>query len=118
MTDAMDADAQNNLKEIVAVLRLHGASEAGGRSLEDMAREWIIAGFEDADEVADWLSARCPNAAAALKLESAGITPEQAGILTTAGTGDDEDTIGSKLSRGDLSFDEARRIITNDFWNS
>ena len=62
--------------------------------------------------------ARGPDAAGALRLESAGITPEQAAARTTAGATGSDDTIAAKILKGELSFDEARRIITSEFWNS
>jgi hypothetical protein len=39
-------------------------------------------------------------------------------MRTRAGAGDYEETIGYKIIRGDLGLEEARRIITNAFWNS
>ena len=101
--------------KIVAVIRRFDAS--GGRAPETAAREWLEAGFDDPEEVKDWLSARCSEAAWARRLEEAGITPEQAATLTTSGSDGTQDTIGSKLVKGGLSFEEARRIITSEFWN-
>ena len=109
---------EETVREIAAVLA-HSAPEAtGGREPEEVAREWLEEGFDDAEEVADWLRARCFDAAGARRLEDAGITPEQAAMRTDAGAGDAEDTLGAKLVRGELSFEEARRIITSEFWNS
>lgn len=110
-------DTQDIIRAIVAVLQTHGADVTGVRSPVAVAHEWMDAGFEDAEEVEAWIKARCFDAAAAWRLEGAGITPEQAGIHTTAGAGGYADTLGFKLTRGDLSFDEARRIITSEFWN-
>jgi hypothetical protein len=78
---------------------------------------WQAAGFDDPEEIAEWLAARCPTPALAQRLEDAGFTPAQAALRTRAGAGNYEDTIARKLSRGDLTFDEARRIITSAFWN-
>jgi hypothetical protein len=39
-------------------------------------------------------------------------------MRTRAGTRDYEETIGYKIINDDLSLEEARRIITNAFWNS
>ena len=48
----------------------------------------------------------------------AGLTPEQASLRTTAGTAAYENTIAFKYAHDDLTLEEARRIITNHFWNS
>lgn len=94
------------------------SSGSSGASPEETARSWIDAGFEDAEEVAEWLDAGCFSARGAHAMELAGITPEQAAMRTRAGTADYEERIGYKITRGDLSLDEARRIITDAFWNS
>jgi hypothetical protein len=112
-----DSD-EENLRGIAAVLERFGPQATGGRGAGAAAREWLEEGFDDAEEVADWLGARCFDAAGARRLEDAGITPEQAAMKTPGGAGDPEDTLGSRLVRGELSFEEARRIITNEFWNS
>ena len=107
------------IDDISAVLRRHGdAAMRGDEPLEAVARTWIDAGFDDAEEDEAWLLARCFTADGALMLERAGITAEQASILTNAGTTNDEDTIGHKLTHGNLSPDEAGRIITSRFWNT
>jgi hypothetical protein len=112
-------DFAETIRRIVELLARHGdAALKNGTAAADVAQEWIDAGFDDPEEVDDWLRARCFNARGARDLEMAGLTPEQAAIRTRAGTSGDEDTIGYKLTRGDLSFDEARRIITSEFWNS
>jgi hypothetical protein len=85
------------------------------RKSED--REWIEQGFDDPEEVEAWISAGCVEAAQARRLDDAGITPEQAALRTTAGASDADDTLGRKLARGELSLEEARRIITREFWN-
>ena len=104
------------IESIRAVLARFGADAIGARTVEDAAREWIDAGFDDAEEVEDWLRAHCFNARMAREIESRGMTAEQASLRT--GETDDVETIGYKLSRGEISFDEARRIINNRFWNS
>ena len=115
----MDKDGdQEIVRDIAAALRRFGPPETDENAAESVAREWFDAGFEDPEEVEDWLRARCDTAQVALGLERAGITPQQAAIRTTAGTDASEDTLGSKLASGALSFDEARRIITSEFWNS
>ena len=99
-------------------LRRHDDALPIGADVEASARAWLDAGFADAEEVDDWLSARCFDPRQAQALEAAGITPEQAALRTRAGRADNEETIACKFSRGDLTLEEARRIITNDFWNS
>ena len=106
------------LREIGDALRRHGDNALSGASADAAARAWLDAGFTDADEVDDWLVARCFDPRQAASLEALGFTPEQAARRTRAGSTDYEETIAFKLSRGDLSLEEARRIITSDFWNS
>jgi hypothetical protein len=113
-----DDERAETISRISRVLEHHGESALGGAPAVVAAQAWIDAGFDDPEEVDDWLRARCFQADGAHALEMAGITPEQAAIRTQAGTADYEDTIGYKLTHGDLSFDEARRIITSEFWNS
>src|SRR5918912_1168862 len=81
------------------------------------AVEWADAGFDDAEEVEDWMRAGCRSAGTARRLDDAGITPEQSAIRTTAGDPGYEATIAEKVMNGDLSIDEARRGITSRFWN-
>lgn len=115
----MDRDRDEMIvRNIAATLCRFGPPPTDESAAESVAREWIDAGFEDPEEVEDWLRARCYNAGGAASLERAGITPQQAALRTTAGTDGSEDTLGSKLTHGTLSFDEARRIITSEFWNS
>ena len=106
------------LRALADALARHGGAALGGATPQEAARRWLDAGFDDPEEVEEWLLARCFDAAGAHALERAGITPQQAAARTTAGTPGYEDTIGYKLTRGHLTFDEARRIITSDFWNS
>ena len=106
------------IRLIGEVLGRHGPDATGGASVEEIARGWIAAGFEDPEEVDDWLRARCFVAKRAQALEAAGFTPEQAALRTQAGTAAYEDTIAFKLNHNDLSLSEARRIITSAFWDS
>ena len=103
---------------ITAALVHHGADAIGDGTAEDAAREWMDAGFDDVEEIDDWLRARCFSASAARDMENRGITPAQAALRTDAGDDGKVETIGHKLSRGELSYEEARRIINNEFWNS
>jgi hypothetical protein len=112
-----DNDLAETIRRIGEVLARHGEQALNGAAVAEVAEGWLDAGFDDPEEVDDWLRARCFSAGGAEALERAGITPEQAAIRTGAGTASYEDTIGYKLTRGDLSFDEARRIITSAFWN-
>ena len=109
---------RENIRAIVEILGQHDEIVRGGRPLEQVALEWLAAGFDDAEEIDAWIEARCLAAGDAQALERAGLTPEQAALRTGAGAGGYEDTVGFKLIKGDLSFDEARRIITSEFWNS
>lgn len=109
---------QTLLNLIGETLRRHGDDALQSTSVEAAARSWLAAGFADAEEVDDWLRARCYEPRHAQTLDDAGITPEQAALRTREGRADDEETVACKFSRGDLTLEEARRIITNDFWNS
>lgn len=109
----------DSLHSIAFALAQHGElALAGAETPEAAARRWLAAGFADAEEVADWLAARCFQPTTAERLEAAGVTPEQARLLTTAGRRDYEDTVAYKVGQGDLAVEEARRIITSAFWNS
>ena len=103
---------------ICEVLKRHGHDALGDEEAEAIAREWLEAGFDDAEEIDDWLRARCFKAAHAQALEAAGFTPEQAALRTRSGAADYEDTIAFKFGNNDLSLGEARRIITSAFWHS
>ncbi|HEY6188393.1 MAG TPA: hypothetical protein VIW80_11980 [Pyrinomonadaceae bacterium] len=118
MSDDEETARAELLQSISEAIERHGAAARGDVSLEEASRAWVEAGFEDAEEVDDWLAARCFSARGAQALERAGITPQQAAMRTRAGTRDYEETIGYKIINDDLSLEEARRIITNAFWNS
>ena len=109
---------QTIIQLIGETLSQYGDAALLGTTLEAAARAWLDAGFTDAEEVDDWLGARCFDPRHAQTLEAAGITPEQAALRTREGRADDEETVACKFSRGDLTLEEARRIITSDFWNS
>lgn len=106
------------LRRMGEVIEQHAEAAHRYASIEEAAQSWMASGFEEAEEVEEWLAARCFSAAGARSLEMAGITPDQAAMLTRAGTASYEETIGYKIIKGDLSIDEARRIITSAFWNS
>jgi hypothetical protein len=105
----------NLINQITFVLKSSGTltSDAGNA----LAVEWIDAGFDDPDEVQEWLSAGCFAPEHTRRLDDAGITPEQAALVTTAGLSSRADTVGHKVSTGEMSLEEARRIITSHFWN-
>jgi hypothetical protein len=110
-------DQRQLLARVGAAIARHGGAALAGGTAEEAARRWLGRGFADAEEIEDWLAARCFDPAHAHELERAGLTPEQAAARTAAGRGGYEDTIAFKTSRGDLSLEEARRIATSDFWN-
>ena len=110
-------EPHESARAVAEVLARCGGAAARAGSPDEAAREWIEHGFDDAEEVEGWLAAGCFEAAAARRLEEAGITPEQAALRTAAGDPAVEDTLGAKLARGELSLAEARRIITREFWN-
>jgi plasmid stability protein len=114
----MPQDEELQVRALVEILGRHEEARAHASSLEAAARAWLAAGFDDPEEVSEWLDARCFEATAAQALERAGLTPEQAALRTTAGARPYEETIGFKFARGDMSLDEARRIATSEFWNS
>lgn len=106
-------------RQIEETLRRHGGDALPeGADAERAARAWLEAGFTDAEEVADWLGARCFDARRAQALDAAGVTPEQAAARTREGRTNEEETIACKFARGHLTLEEVRRIITSDFWNS
>lgn len=117
MGNDLEEDAEL-LRRIRDALQRHAATVALAVESMEAARAWIAAGFTDAEEVEDWLGARCFDPVCAHALDAAGLTPEQARLRTTEGRTGYEDTIAYKFSRSDLSLEEARRIITSDFWNS
>ncbi len=90
------------------VIEQHGHFAHGGNP-DDTAETWSESGFE-AHEVDEWLQARCFDPSAARDLADAGVTPEMARMKTSAGSGDFVDTVGFKVSTGDLEVDEARDL--------
>lgn len=118
MADDTGGHEEEVIRRIRAVLERHGEAALAPAPAETAARRWAECGFTDADDVDSWLAARCFDPAHAESLEAAGFTPEQAALRTAAGRGGYEDTVAHKLARGDLTLEEARRIVTSDFWNS
>ena len=112
-----DHTRAETINAIADTLRNYDAAAAGGATIEEAARAWVEAGFDDAEEVEDWLHAGCSTPAVARALDDAGLTPEQAALRTKAGLSEEEDTVGHKVTRGDLSLEEARRIANSTFWN-
>ena len=114
---ADDASDSDTLRRIRDVLERAGDAALAGAPAESAAYRWLAHGFDDPEEIAGWLAARCFHPDRAHELERAGLTPEQASLKTSAGRGGYEETIAYKFARGDLSLEEARRIVTSDFWN-
>ncbi len=114
---AADEEQSARLREVCAVLARHGELALQGAPPESAAYDWLAHGFDDAEEIDEWLCARCFRARHARDLERAGFTPAQARLRTNAGRIAYQDTIAYKLAQGDLTMDEARRIITSDFWD-
>lgn len=90
------------------VIEAHGHFAHGGNP--DAAETWADIGFE-ADEVEEWLRARCFDPNAARDLADAGVTPELAATRTEVGRGDYVDTVGFKVSDGDIEVEEARDLV-------
>lgn len=87
----------------------HGHFAHGGNP-DDTAETWTEVGFQ-ADEVEEWLQARCFDPNAARDLADAGVTPEMARTQTSAGSGDYVDTVGFKVADGDIEVEEARDLV-------
>ena len=113
-----DDDQRRLLARICATLERYGGAALAGAPAETAAYRWLSHGVADVEEIDDWLAARCFDPRAARTLDSAGVTPEQARLRTREGRADYEETVACKFSRGHLTLEEARRIITSDFWNS
>lgn len=76
-------------------------ADRGGEAA-DAAQAWTDANFDD-EMAAGWLDARCFDPEAARALAEMGVTPGQAGKRTRDGGGGYVDTIGYKVSAGDLT---------------
>jgi hypothetical protein len=114
---ADDAGDDTIMRRIGEALERCGDAALGGAPTEAVAYRWLAHGFTDVEEVEGWLAARCFEPDRAHELERAGFTPEQAALRTGAGRGGYEDTVAYKVARGDLTLEEARRVVTSDFWN-
>lgn len=117
MSDDLPEVEDESVRTMAEVLRRHGAAAVRGLPAVEAARAWLAEDFDDAEEVEAWLSARCFDPVGARRLDERGITPEQAALRTRDGASGREDTLGAKLLDGDLTPEEARRIITREFWN-
>jgi hypothetical protein len=91
------------------VIEQHGYFAHGGNP-DDAAVTWAESGF-GANEVEEWLKARCFHPSAARDLADAGVTPELASLKTDEGRGEYLDTVGFKVSDGDLEVEEARDLL-------
>lgn len=118
MMTSEDSTELEKMREIKRVIESFGTEALDGTTSDTAAWAWVAAGFDDPEDVSDWLRARCFSATAAQTLDAAGITPEQAVLRTTEGVKDYEETLAYKFVHGDLSVQEVRRIVTNEFWNT
>jgi hypothetical protein len=91
------------------VIERHGHFAHGGNP-DDAAETWAESGFE-ADEVEEWLRARCFHPSAARDLADAGVTADIAATQTETGRGDYVDTVGFKVANGELEVEEARDLL-------
>lgn len=91
------------------VIEKHGHFAHGGNP-DDTAETWADTGLE-ANEVDEWLLARCFDPNCARDLADAGVTASMARMKTDAGAGDYVDTVGFKVSTGDIEVDEARDLV-------
>ena len=91
------------------VIEAHGYFAHGGNP-DDAAETWAECGLEP-PEVEEWLRARCFDPNVARDLADAGVTPDLAATRTDAGRGDYTDTVGFKVSDGDLEVEEARDLL-------
>src|ERR1051325_1117871 len=78
MSDDEETARAELLQSISEAIERHGAAARGDVSLEEASRAWVEAGFEDAEEVDDWLSARCFSARGAQSVERGGINQHTA----------------------------------------
>ena len=69
---------------------------------DQAARAWTDAGFDD-EGTDRWLAARCFDPQAARALADMGVSPGQAAKRTRDGGGGYVDTIGFKVSSGDMT---------------
>src|SRR5262249_31370232 len=91
------------------VIERHGHFAHGGNP-GDTAETWAESGFE-AHEADEWLLARCFDPSVARDLADAGVSAEMARMKTSAGGGEYTDTVGFKVSAGDLEAEEVRDLV-------
>ena len=94
---------------ICNVVERQGHFAHGGNPAET-AEAWAECGFEG-PEVEEWLNARCFDPNRARDLADAGVTTGDARMKTAAGAGDYTDTVGFKVSAGDLEVEEACDLL-------
>lgn len=85
-----------------ATIRRHGELADRLGAPDEAAKAWTDAGFDD-EATDQWLGARCFDPEAARALADMGVSPGQAAKRTRDGGGDYADTIGFKVSSGDLT---------------
>jgi hypothetical protein len=91
------------------VVERHGHFAHAGNP-DDTTATWAESGFE-AEEVDEWLGARCFDPGAARDLADAGVDSVDARMKTEAGAGNYMDTVGFKVCVGDLEAEEARDLL-------
>jgi hypothetical protein len=91
------------------VVQRHGHFAHTG-NLDDTTEAWGEAGFE-ADEVDEWLNARCFDPSSARDLADVDVSPIDAAMKTSAGRGGYTDTVGFKVSARDLAVEEVRDLL-------
>lgn len=95
--------------KIRPVVESHGHFAHGGNP-DGTAEAWAESGFK-AHEVDEWLNARCFDPNTARDLADSGVGAADASLKTEAGAGDYTDTVGFKISAGDLEPEEARGLL-------
>jgi hypothetical protein len=98
-------DATDAVKAIADVIAAAGEFAHGGEDPAAVGREWLEAGF-NADETAEWLSARCFDAMAARALADAGVSPEDAARQHADG-----ETVGYRVANGDIGPARAAALL-------
>jgi len=86
---------------------------AHGGDIGGVVAEWAAAGF-DANDVAAWLDARCVYAEAALELQAAGLTPNDAMRKWDAPVGGYTDTVAYIYCNGDCTIEQAQAAVADD----
>jgi len=97
------------MNELIEVLKFHGDFAHDG-DVKAAAQEWLDEGFTAA-EADEWLDARTFDPVAARRLLGVDIDATLASLETDAGIGGYVDTVGYKVSNGDLSIADAWALV-------